>query len=193
MACILMGHSLAGFSTPYYANKYPSEVSAVIGIDPTVPAGDAAMCDSTCAAGTPAADYSWAHIPSTLGLIRWASALCYREPGGDSFTEAERRQMQQMTGWNFSSQAAPDETLRMGENAAKLKDLRYPDSLPDLDFLSQDTMSDQAEWWGAHECQPANVKRHELVVLDGAHYLHWTRSKAMAQKIREFPSGGDAQ
>jgi hypothetical protein len=131
---------------------------------------------------------TWAHIPSTTGLIRWATALGYGEPGGDSYTTAERQQMRQLTSWNFGNQAVTDETLRVGENATKLQDVRYPDSLPVLDFLSQETMNQQPEWFGAHERQLANVKRHELVVLEGQHYLHWTQSKTMAKKIREFLS-----
>ena len=35
---ILVGHSIAGFYTLSYAHRYPEEVSAVVGIDPTVPA-----------------------------------------------------------------------------------------------------------------------------------------------------------
>lgn len=182
----LMGHSIAGFSTLYYANKYPAEVSAVIGIDPTVPASKTSTSETPDSVETPATDYSWAHIPSTIGLVRWATALGYGEPGGDSYTTAERQQMRQMTSWTFGNQAVTDDTFRVGENATKIRDLRYSDSLPVLDFLSQDTMNEQPDWYGAHERQLANVKRHELVVLDGEHYLHWTKSKVMAQKIREF-------
>lgn len=182
----LMGHSIAGFSTLYYANKYPGEVSAVIGIDPTVPAAKASAGAAPGSAEMPVADNFWARIPSTTGLVRWAAALGYGEPEGNSFTAGERQQMRQMTSWNFGNQAVTDETLRMGENAAKLQDVRYPDALPVLDFLSQDTMNQQPDWFGAHERQLANVKRHELVVLEGGHYLHWTQSKAMAKKIRDF-------
>ena len=34
---ILMPHSISGIYSMYYANKYPDEVRAVIGIDPTLP------------------------------------------------------------------------------------------------------------------------------------------------------------
>ncbi|WP_162944428.1 alpha/beta fold hydrolase, partial [Paenibacillus aceti] len=34
---ILMPHSISGIYSMYYANKYPEEVKAVIGIDPTLP------------------------------------------------------------------------------------------------------------------------------------------------------------
>lgn len=182
----LIGHSIAGFSTLYYANKYPREVSAVIGIDPTVPAAKSSPAGPAAPAETAAADYSWAHIPSTMGLVRWATALGYGEPGGDSFTPAEREHMRQMTSWNFGNQAVTDETLRVGENAAKLRDVRYPDNLPVLDFLSRDTIQQQPDWYAAHERQLANVTHHELVALEGDHYLHWTQSKAMAKTITEF-------
>ncbi|XTR53282.1 alpha/beta fold hydrolase [Pseudarthrobacter sp. So.54] len=184
----LIGHSISGFSTLYYANKYPGELNAVIGIDPTVPSGKASVAASPGPAEATATDYSWAHIPSTTGLIRWAAGLGYGEPGGDGFTTAEREQMRQMTSWNFGNQAVTDETFRVGENATKLQAVRYPNDLPVLDFLSQETMNQQPDWRAAHERQLANVTRHELVVLDGAHYLHWTHSKVMAEKIRDFLS-----
>ena len=49
---ILVGHSIAGFYTLSYAHQYPTEVSAVVGIDPTVPAakagsGGTSACRST--------------------------------------------------------------------------------------------------------------------------------------------------
>ena len=41
-------------------------------------------------------------------------------------------------------------------------------------------------WVRLHEDQLRNVQHHEVVVLDGGHYLHWTQSKAMADKITAF-------
>ncbi|WP_427018238.1 alpha/beta fold hydrolase [Pseudarthrobacter sp. P1] len=184
----LMGHSIGGFYTLYYANRYPQEVSALIGIDPTVPAGKMSTSEEPNSREMPAENNFWAHIPSTTGLVRWATALGYGEPGGDSYTSAERQQMRQMTSWTFGNQSVTDETLRVGENAAKLQDARYPGNLPVLDFISQESMDQNADWLGAHERQLANVKRQELVVLQGPHYLHWTQSKVMAQKISDFLS-----
>ena len=69
---ILAGHSIAGFTTLYYANKYPAEVSAVIGIDPSGPRsmrlrrGSCGTCRSAAVGqflGTPALH----HRPGPLG------------------------------------------------------------------------------------------------------------------------------
>lgn len=182
---ILAGHSIAGFTTLYYANKYPAEVSAVIGIDPSVPGGMASDEDPAHAEA-PASGNFWERLPSTTGLVRWAAALGLADPAGDNYTQEEREQMRLLASWNYGNEALTDETNRMAENAAKLHTLRYPDHVPVLEFLSRETVNQQPEWLGSHERQLLNVARHELVILDGNHYLHWTQSKAMATKIAEF-------
>jgi pimeloyl-ACP methyl ester carboxylesterase len=189
---ILAGHSIAGFTTLYYANKYPAEVSAVIGIDPSVPAG-MASAEDPAHTDAPATGNFWERLPSTTGLVRWAAAVGLADPAGDNYTQVEREQMRMLASWNYGNEALTDETNRMAENAAKLHTLRYPDNVPVLEFLSRETVNQQPEWLGSHERQLLNVTRHELVVLDGNHYLHWTQSKAMATKIAGFlsPAGTD--
>lgn len=187
---ILAGHSIAGLTTLYYANKYPAEVSAVIGIDPSVPAGMASEQDPAHT-DAPAAGNFWERLPSTTGLVRWAAALGLADPAGDNYTPEEREQMRMLASWNYGNGALTDETNRVAENAAKLRMLSYPGHVPVLEFLSRETIDQQPEWLGSHERQLQNVARHELVILDGNHYLHWTQSKAMATKIAEFlkPAG----
>ncbi len=67
-----------------------------------------------------------------------------------------------------------------------LRGITYPDSLPVLDFLTTESVDTIPGWVQQHEDQLRNVRRHEIVVLEGPHYLHWTQSKAMARKITEF-------
>jgi hypothetical protein len=91
-----------------------------------------------------------------------------------------------LTSWNIGNAAVTDETNRVGENAAKLHGLSYPSRLPVLMLLSQQTMDQRPEWLSLHERQLVDVTRHELVVLEGPHYLHWARAKEMAKEINEF-------
>lgn len=183
---VLAGHSIAGFTTLYYANKYPDEVSAVIGIDATVPTGTTAPPESTTPADAPPSGNFWERIPSTIGLVRWAAALGMTDPDSSSYTRAEIDQMRMLSSWNFGNAAVTDETNRIGENARKLQGLSYPSQLPVLMLLAQETLDHRPEWVDLHERQLANVTRHELVVLGGPHYLHWTQSKEMAKRIDEF-------
>lgn len=43
-----------------------------------------------------------------------------------------------------------------------------------------------ANWLREHQAQLQNVQRHEIVVLEGGHYLQWTQSRAMVDKITSF-------
>jgi pimeloyl-ACP methyl ester carboxylesterase len=180
---ILVGHSIAGFYTLSYAHRYPGEVSAVVGIDPTVPASKAE------AAGTSGLPF---HALGTIlrmsGLVRAAITLSpgLAEPKGDAYTPDERAHIRAMSIWNFGNAAVSDETNRMGSNAAALRGVTYPDRLPVLDFLASEKVAADPKWVQQHEDQLRNVQRHEIVVLDGGHYLHWTQSKAMADKISAF-------
>lgn len=185
---ILAGHSIAGFYTLYYANRYPHEVSAVIGIDPTVPA---AMAEAPGAREPGGLDPE--RMLSTTGLVRWATSIApgLAEPEGDAFTASERERIRLMTSWNFANPASIDEGTEMAGNAWKLQGVTYPDGLPVLDFLSQDSIDSMPGWLPAHERQLRNVTRHEIVVLEGGHYLHWTQSAAMAKKITEFLAQGE--
>lgn len=183
---VLAGHSIAGFTTLYYANKYPAEVSAVIGIDPTVPTVTTASPGGPAPADAPPSGNFWARLPSTLGLVRWAAALGLTDPESSGYRPSEIDQMRMLTSWNFGNAAVTDETERVGENAAKLQGLSYPAGMPVLMLLSKESLDSRPEWVDLHERQLSNVTRHEIVVLDGPHYLHWTQAKAMAEKIGEF-------
>ena len=186
---ILVGHSIAGFYTLSYAHRYPQEVAAVVGIDPNVPASKAG------AAGTSGLPF---HALGTIlrmsGLVRAAITLSpgLAEPQGDAYTPDERAHIRAMSIWNFGNAAVSDETNRMGSNAAALSGVTYPDRLPVLDFLASEKVATDPNWVQQHEDQLRNVQRHEVVVLDGGHYLHWTQAKAMAEKITAFLSENPA-
>lgn len=189
---VLMGHSIAGFYTLHYANRYPEEVSAVIGVDPTVPVANveqAAPAGETDASGW---RIPWERTLSITGLVRWATSIApaLAEPEGDAFTATERERMRLMSSWNFGNPAVTAEASEMGNNARKLEGLTYPDGLPVLNFLAQDSIDSIPQWRERHERQLRNVHRHELVVLDGGHYLHWTHSPEMADNVADFLGGG---
>jgi pimeloyl-ACP methyl ester carboxylesterase len=180
---ILVGHSIAGFYTLSYAHRYPQEVAAVIGIDPNVPASKAG------AAGTSGLPFHMVGaVLRTTGVVRAAITVSpgLADPKGSAYTTDERAQIRAMTIWNFGNAAVSDETNRMGSNATALRGVTYPDRLPVLEFLSSDSVATLPRWVESHESQLRNVRHHEVVALDGDHYLHWTQSKAMADKITAF-------
>ncbi|MFF2028737.1 alpha/beta fold hydrolase [Arthrobacter sp. NPDC058192] len=180
---VLAGHSIAGFYTLAYANRYRNDVAAVVGIDPTAPAAQTIPADQT---SVPADGINWQRLIAASGLLRWASMLVPSlvEPDGTAYTQRERDQMRLMTNWNFGNPSVLDETNRIADNARKVQTLRYPDGVPVLTFLAsaKETPADPAR----HEALLRNVRHHEIVTLPGAHYLHWTQAPVMAAKIKAF-------
>lgn len=179
---VLAGHSIAGFYTLDYANRYPAEVAAVIGIDASI----------SKATGEPVEDpqpgFNWARALSVTGLVRDVASLApaFVNPEGDAFTSDELERMRLMGSWNFGNAAVADETARIANNAASLKDVTYPDGLPVLAFVADDKSGSVAAKTAAAQELLNNVRRHEIVTLEGGHYLHWTQSKRMAEIITTF-------
>jgi pimeloyl-ACP methyl ester carboxylesterase len=179
---VLMGHSLAGFYMLDYVDRYPGEVSAVVGIDPTVPAAGPEEPED----GGPG--IPWQRLAADTGLLRWTLLVApgLGEPDGPGYTPEERRRIRLMTAWNYGNPAVVDETRRIADNARRLRGVGYPPDLPVLVLLSRETVELRPEWLPRHEEQLRAVRRHELVVLDGGHYLHWTRSPEIAREVTGF-------
>jgi pimeloyl-ACP methyl ester carboxylesterase len=174
---VLMGHSIAGLSTLYYANRYPDEVAAVVGIDASVPG----QLNGLAGATTP-----FDRLLASSGLLRIATTVApaLAEPEGDAYTDAEREQIRLMTNWNYGNPAVTDEADQGARNFATVEDLTYPSDLPVLSFIKQ--KDNQPRWRELHEVQLENLERGELVELDGGHYLHWTLSAEIADTVDEF-------
>jgi pimeloyl-ACP methyl ester carboxylesterase len=187
---VLGGHSIAGFYTLAYANRYRDEVAAVVGIDPTLPAARTLHADQTTVHG---GGINWEGMVAASGLLRWVTMLApgLVEPEGTAYTAHEREQMRLMANWNFGNPAVVDETNRIADNARKVQAMRYPDGLPVLTFLA--SAKEPAPDPALHESRLRNVRHHEIVVLPGGHYLHWTHAPEMAGKIRAFVTANTSQ
>jgi pimeloyl-ACP methyl ester carboxylesterase len=182
---VLAGHSIAGFYLLDYANRYPKEVSAVVGIDATIAKpGSEPVPD-------PQPDVNWQRALAVTGVVRAVSFIVpgFVDPESNAYSEDELQRMRLMTSWNFGNPAVADETARIANNAAALRGVTYPDDLPVLAFIADDKSQHAGTKAAAAENLLKNVRRHEVVPLEGNHYLHWTQSKKMAEEIRSFLGG----
>ena len=176
---ILVGHSVGGLYTHYYANAYPGEVSAIIGIDPMT------AKTSSLEVGTPSVIDG---LLNTLGLLRVTSTLApdLFQPPGTAYTSDERKRYAAMTNWNNGNASVSDEWSQIGANSTKANLKPLPSDLPVLEMLSSESVKTLPNWLSDHKAELAGVTTHRLEVLEGAHYLHWTQSPAMARIISEF-------
>ena len=182
---VLAGHSIAGFYLLDYANRYPAELSAVVGIDPTLPKATADPGE------LPLQGPDWLRMLSVTGVARAVAAVApgLAEPDGNAFSADERERMRLMMSWNLGNQAVTDETARIGNNAWALRGVRYPDGLPVLAFVAGAGGPGEPAKAADLKELLKNVQRHEIVPLAGGHFLHGTHAKPMAEAIRNFVAG----
>jgi pimeloyl-ACP methyl ester carboxylesterase len=176
---ILAGHSAGGLYARYYANAYPDDVAAVIGIDPM------AAKASSLEVGTPSVTEG---VVGALGLYRVVTTIVpdLIQPPGTAYTPEERRRIAAMSNWNYGNPAISDEWSRLEANSTKAAAEPFAADLPVLELLSSESVDTMPEWLPAHEAELETVTTHRLEVLEGSHYLHWTQSPAMARIIADF-------
>jgi pimeloyl-ACP methyl ester carboxylesterase len=176
---ILIGHSVGGVYARYYANAYPEEVAAIVGIDPM------AATTSSLDEGTPSIVDS---VQAAIGLVRVVTTIApdLVQPPGTAYTADERRRTAVMTNWNYGNASVSDEWSRIGANSTKAAMHPFATDLPVLEILASDSVTMMPEWLPNHEAELKGVTTHELHVLEGTHYLHRTQSPALARLISGF-------
>ena len=178
---ILAGHSVGGIYARFYANEYPDEVSAIVGIDPT------AATTSSLDVGTPSIIEG---LQAGSGLFRSVTTIApdLVQPPGTAYTKDERARIAAMTNWNYGNVSISDEWSRIGANSTKAAAHPFASDLPVLEILSTESVANMSTWLPSHEAELEGVTIHQLEVLEGAHYLQWTQAPALARLITEFVS-----
>ena len=183
---ILMPHSLAGVYSMYYANEYPGEVEAIVGIDPTLPQALEYFHE-----GVPQMP-SFMSLLAPSGIARLAlllkeeDFLPLAEEGAYSDDNlAMTRAISASRGYNRTIVAEANE---LQENIEKTKDLSFPPRLPVMIFMKEDDkVTEDGKSMGTfYEGQLNPLENKRLIALEGHHYLHWTNSEKMAEEIKLF-------
>ncbi|MGG1367817.1 alpha/beta hydrolase [Priestia megaterium] len=173
---ILMPHSVSGVYSMYYANKYPDEVKAVIGIDPTLPK---------------ALDYfkeEAPNIPSLMsvlapsGLARLAlltspnQYLPLAEEG--TYTTKNLKMTKAISSWKGYNKNVIDEAKELNNNINKTVDMSFPSKTPVMIFARKVNKEPKEGKSNItfYQNQLSHVSSQKLVVLQGHHYLRFTRT-----------------
>ncbi|KJC63146.1 alpha/beta fold hydrolase [Agreia bicolorata] len=172
----LMGHSIAGIYGIEYANRYPDEVTAFVGIDSSVP-GQPGM-DAEFPTGLLA-------VAKNLGLVRLVAAVSGDDYGDAAYSDHDREQLAMLSNRNSLSPTYLDEMAHIRTNFADALGTGFPKGLPLLLFVVANNESNPG-WLGLHEEQAAAVSDGTVVPIDGEHYLHHAHHDEIATGIREW-------
>ncbi|WP_435744972.1 alpha/beta fold hydrolase [Microbacterium sp. PMB16] len=176
---ILMGHSIAGIYGIEFAERYPAEITAFVGIDSSLP-------------GQPSTD---AALPigllvtaRNLGLMRIITSM---NDGGyvpPTYSAEDREQMGMFTNRNTLAPSYVDAMSRLGDIFHEAEGKRFPEDLPLLLFVQKHNET-VPEWLDLHEEQASGVTDGTVIPLDGGHYLHHTHATEIVDGFREWEAG----
>lgn len=178
----LMGHSIAGIHALEFAERYPDELVAFVGIDSSVP--DQPGMDAALPTGllTAAKD---------LGLMRLAAALGGSGYDAPAYSAHDQEQLSLLTNRNSLNPTYVDEMSRIGENFRHAAGRTFPRDLPVLLFVVSENPHNP-DWLRLHEDQAASVDDGTVIPLDGDHYLHHTRSLEILEEFARWTTDRNA-
>ena len=185
---ILMPHSISGIYSMYYANKYPEEVRAVIGIDPTLPGFKHFAYMPKVSASHTMPKF---HVAPT-GIARLALYLIpdlflpLAEEG--TYSEENLKMTKAISAWNGYNKNVVNETNEIHHNIDKTIDMTFPSDIPVMIFTpkEENINEDGKSKMTFYQTQLSNGSSNKLVTLEGHHSLHWTRYKEMSKYVNEF-------
>ena len=157
----------------YWAQKYPQEIKAIIGLDMAFPEA-----------------YEKAeNAGKGIGLLRLAAMLgLHRLPlfslaADDGLTEEEYAQAKLLAKRNFMNRCIAAETDIVYENAALVGKSGLPE-VPFLLFCSDG--KDVADFWVELQRECAQKLQAELIELPCGHYIHHFKAEEIVSEIRKF-------
>ncbi|MDQ0648387.1 pimeloyl-ACP methyl ester carboxylesterase [Microbacterium natoriense] len=174
----LMGHSIAGLYAIEFAERFPDEVSAFVGIDSSVP-GQPHM-DTQFPTGLLGA-------AKNLGLVRLAAAFAGAEYDESVFSHESQVQMALLANRNSLAPTYLNEMARIRISFSRALGTEFPEDLPLLLFVREDDEA-SPDWLALHDRQAAAVADGTVVSLVGGHYLHHTQSPRIAEELRRWES-----
>ncbi|MDF2866426.1 MAG: alpha/beta hydrolase [Clostridia bacterium] len=189
---ILMPHSISGIYSLYYANKYPDEVKAIIGIDPSVPAQmyyvDLIKKKSKLE-----------KLVTTTGIVRAITkinpSIVQPKSLEGVYSSEDLNLIRIMYCWNNSNESLINEYNNMLKNMQETENYRFQSNIPVLFFLSKQSINVDTEigknWIKIHENLISNIIYKKITILNGPHHLYWTDFKQISEETYQFLNRDD--
>ena len=182
---ILMPHSVSGIYATWFANKYPEEVEAIVGIDCTLPK------QVEYFGGENPKVPSIAKIVNPLGLQRlvcMVSPLTFiSDNKADMYTEENLSQQKLLSSRVGFNKTIIDETNSIGRNIQETYTMTFDSAMPLLFFTREtNSQSDEKTKTSFYETYITNSEIQKVIVLDTGHYMHWDKANKIASNTKDF-------
>ena len=178
---VLVPHSMSGLEALYWAQQYPQEVQAIIGLDMAVP-----EMYQQYKLSMPMLRLS--QFAARRGLTRWLPGIAESDAiRFGTLTDHEKAVYRAVFYHRTASNAMLKEAACVKENALEVERGGVP-QIPMLLFASDGTGTgwDAEAWRGYQAAFAAQVKDCRLVELDCTHYVHDHEYGQISEEIAAF-------
>ena len=174
---VLCPHSMSGLEALYWAQQYPEEVEAIVGLDMAVP--DAYENFKNNVFMNAASQFN-----AKTGIIRLLPLLneldCVKH---GTLTEEEKKIAHALLYKNFSNKTTINELKYVSENATIVGAGEIP-QVPMLLFISNDTST--TELTDATQRYANTAENTKVIQLDCPHYVHDYEYNRVSEEIKAF-------
>lgn len=182
---VLIPHSMSGLEAMYWAQRYPNEVKAIIGIDPLVPA----FVENYLEVPPKSKLFSMYYI-SRIGLSRFMpmSELEKSFPliKSTDLSNEDKKQFSALFYKSAYTKNMLNEIDYLIENAKKVKANKAPINTPMYFFISDGKEVTGADWRELLSDYISQIVFGKYKYLDTGHYIHNEKPKIIANEIKGF-------
>ena len=174
---VLVPHSIAGLETIHWANHYPEEVEAIIGLDMTMPHREVSDHMDLL--------FQTFQLGGMLGLARLP--IFFDENSSPAIksgalNDQEKAVFKALFHQRSITQAVMNEVKNRKKNVETINKEPVP-QIPTLIFAAVQKGGEAPKLEEEFVAQNAQAK---LVTLEGSHYIHDEKPEEIAQQIKEF-------
>jgi pimeloyl-ACP methyl ester carboxylesterase len=186
---VLMAHSISGIYGLYYTNIYPNEVQSFVGIDSSVPKQYDYFRSAQSMNMTAAYIAQFLRFTGILRIISKISPRIIIANTNDFERSKDDAAFLRKLYLNYWFNASQMNELRLeSRNFEKTRDMKFPENIPVLFFLSIETNAMIPEWYNLHTEIFGNENQSRIILLNGSHYLHYQYSKEIVTTFNEWIS-----
>ena len=174
---ILLPHSMSGLEALHWANRYPDEVAAIIGLDPATPPIYEVM-------PPPRLQLALVSFIGQTGLLRLAPSVCLESSAANYLTEAETSAYCSIM---YRRTLTADMRAEVEATQANAR-LVAAEGIPDVPFYAFISNGDglPMDNWGEVLVAYVEAAGGQYQMLDVGHYVHTEAPNLISDEIRDF-------
>ena len=183
---VLVPHSMSGLEAIYWAQKYPDEVEAIIGLDPAIPD---VYQDSSFELPAKSELYI-TYFMSRIGLTRFMGRAGLEKNlpllKSRELSEQDKQMLEAIFYRSSLTKPMLNEIDHIQENARKVKTNGIPASTPMYFFIAEDNVDTIPNWKEELVGYVSKADSGKFKLLETGHYVHHEKSDVIADEIKVF-------